>query len=190
MALTHIMEDLETRGTAPGCAIVSIGMAAFTLGSSRSALLDDGFYVIVNYAEQEKLGLHIHDRGPDNTESWWQKQSPEAREAYELSKAGKGVPLVEALEMRNAYIRKHMPSVCVWGNGADFDNAIMAAIYHRAEMRSAQGSFQGRCYRTVKNMAKDVKMVRSGTHHNALDDARSQAQHLIDICQRYKWSPA
>lgn len=180
--LTHIMEDLETRGTVPGCAIVSIGLQAFC--PARSSLLDDGFYVVVNYDSQEELGLHISDDGPNSTEAWWQKQSPEARRAYDISCGNTDeecVSLVEALEMRNEYIRKHMPSVCVWGNGADFDNAIMAALYHAAGVKPAQGAFQGRCYRTVKNMAKHVKMQRSGTHHNALDDARSQALHLMDI---------
>jgi inhibitor of KinA sporulation pathway (predicted exonuclease) len=33
----------------------------------------------------------------------------------------------------------------------------------------------------VKNLHPEITMNRTGTHHNALDDARNQAQHLIDI---------
>jgi inhibitor of KinA sporulation pathway (predicted exonuclease) len=40
-----------------------------------------------------------------------------------------------------------------------------------------------RCYRTVKNQYPDVKLTRTGTYHNALDDARTQAEHLVQICQ-------
>lgn len=181
--LTHVMEDLETRGTVPGCAIVSIGLAAFRTDPPMAGLLDDGFYTVVNFKEQEALGLHV-STGPNSTEEWWAGQSAEARVAYLASVEGRGVSLVEALEMRNDYIRTHMPSVCVWGNGADFDNAIMAALHHAAGVKAAQGSYQGRCYRTVKNMAKHVKMERGGVHHNALDDAKSQALHLIAITQR------
>jgi exodeoxyribonuclease VIII len=36
-----------------------------------------------------------------------------------------------------------------------------------------------RCYRTVKSLYPDVKLERVGTHHNAVDDAESQARHLI-----------
>jgi hypothetical protein len=34
-------------------------------------------------------------------------------------------------------------------------------------------------------MYPSVKLVRTGTHHNAVDDAESQAVHLIDICKTY-----
>jgi exodeoxyribonuclease VIII len=41
--------------------------------------------------------------------------------------------------------------------------------------------WKDKCYRTVKGMYPDVKMERSGTHHNALDDAFYQTLHLIAI---------
>lgn len=37
-----------------------------------------------------------------------------------------------------------------------------------------------RCYRTLKARS-ELKIARTGTHHNALDDAKSQALHLITI---------
>lgn len=181
--LTHIMEDLETLGTAPGCGIVSIGMTAFT---PEAGLLDEGFYCVVDATRQireVKLGGYgLHES--EDTKEWWQRQSPAAKEAYDKAMSGHAMDLREGLMRRSDYIRRHQPSVCVWGNGADFDNAIMAAIHHALEFGSAQGPFQGRCYRTVKNMAKHVKTVRSGVHHNALDDAKFQAEHLIEIVRR------
>jgi len=33
----------------------------------------------------------------------------------------------------------------------------------------------------MKNMFSGVNMKREGIHHNALDDAKSQALHLIEI---------
>jgi inhibitor of KinA sporulation pathway (predicted exonuclease) len=40
--------------------------------------------------------------------------------------------------------------------------------------------YNDRCYRTLKAMYPHIKMPkRTGTHHNALDDAISQVNHLI-----------
>lgn len=33
----------------------------------------------------------------------------------------------------------------------------------------------------MKALHSEIKMVRTGIHHNALDDAQSQAEHLISI---------
>jgi exodeoxyribonuclease VIII len=41
--------------------------------------------------------------------------------------------------------------------------------------------WKDKCYRTVKGIWKDIKLDRVGTHHNALHDAESQAEHLIAI---------
>jgi inhibitor of KinA sporulation pathway (predicted exonuclease) len=71
----------------------------------------------------------------------------------------------------------------VWGNGADFDNPILAAAYRATGISQGWKPYNGRCYRTIKNLAPQVRLVRTGTHHNALDDARAQAQHLLDIVE-------
>jgi exodeoxyribonuclease VIII len=47
-----------------------------------------------------------------------------------------------------------------------------------------------RCYRTVKNMRKDIVLERAGTHHNALADAESQAVHLMAILKATKGTEA
>jgi hypothetical protein len=51
-------------------------------------------------------------------------------------------------------------------------------------------SYNSRCYRTVKQQFPDITIVRSGTHHNALDDARAQAAHMVGICQTRGWKLA
>ena len=38
-----------------------------------------------------------------------------------------------------------------------------------------------RCYRTLKGLLPAIELERSGTHHNALDDAITQARHLQKI---------
>ena len=72
-------------------------------------------------------------------------------------------------------------SIGVWGNGASFDNVILSESYYRAAILRPWPFWKDRCYRTIKTIYPDVELVRSGTHHNALDDARTQAEHLIAI---------
>lgn len=71
----------------------------------------------------------------------------------------------------------------VWGNGAAFDNVILRRAYERTSRESMKAPWphwNDRCYRTIKGLyGHQVKIERTGTHHHALDDAASQARHLI-----------
>ncbi|MDV7397059.1 3'-5' exoribonuclease, partial [Arthrospira platensis SPKY1] len=70
----------------------------------------------------------------------------------------------------------------LWGNGADFDNPILKSCYAAIDADVPFKPWAGRCYRTVKNIPGMPKINRNhGTHHNALDDARNQALHLIEM---------
>jgi hypothetical protein len=71
----------------------------------------------------------------------------------------------------------------IWGNGASFDNAILAELYRVAKHPSPWEYWNDRCYRTLKNLYKQVvpPPERKGTHHNALDDAVFQAEHAVSI---------
>jgi exodeoxyribonuclease VIII len=75
-----------------------------------------------------------------------------------------------------------LPNDCkLWGNGASFDNAILANAYAALKMEQPWAFWNDRCYRTIKAMHPKQKQQHLGTHHNALDDAISQAEHLIAI---------
>lgn len=67
----------------------------------------------------------------------------------------------------------------LWGNGSDFDNVILASAYRSCNLEVPWKFWNNRCYRTVKALRPDIKIHRSGTYHNALDDAVSQAEHLM-----------
>jgi inhibitor of KinA sporulation pathway (predicted exonuclease) len=71
--------------------------------------------------------------------------------------------------------------VSIWGNGANFDNPLLACAYEAVDVKPYYKFWNERCYRTVKNQYPDIKLERTGTYHNALDDARSQAEQ---ICQK------
>lgn len=188
MKLAHkdIMIDLETLGTVPGCAIVSIG----AIGFDEFGVAERGFYRAIEVGAWDEPGLTaeglLKDGGhPQGTIEFWKRQSDEARAVFSDPGA---VPLQRALSELARYISDH-GSPRIWGNGADFDNPIIAVAAHKVGLdpKNIWKPFNGRCYRTVKNQFKDVKLVRQGTYHNALDDARSQAAHLVEICKTRGW---
>jgi hypothetical protein len=93
-----------------------------------------------------------------------------------------GVHLAEALREFSKFIEfTGGRDILLWGNGAAFDNVILASAYRALRLTPPWKFYNDRCYRTMKAAYSDVKMPRTGTHHNALDDAISQANHLIEI---------
>jgi exodeoxyribonuclease VIII len=79
------------------------------------------------------------------------------------------------------FLSRYGEDVKIWGNGASFDNVILANAYRRNDLNIPWKYYNDRCYRTMKSLAPHIKMEREGTHHNALSDAISQANHLIRI---------
>lgn len=162
----HVMVDLETLGTRPHDCILSIGAVEFDLvdGIGRE------FYTTIDPVASKNLGF----KATVSTLEWWSKQSVEAREA---AFKGEKHP-EEALRMFTAWL----PSdVVLWGNGSDFDNVLLSAAYDRLGFPTPWKFWNNRCYRTMKNLLKGPPLERVGDHHNALDDAKSQANHLIAL---------
>lgn len=58
---------------------------------------------------------------------------------------------------------------------------MLASAYRRDGSKTPWRYTNDRCYRTIKSLYPHIPMERTGTHHNAADDAASQAAHLIAI---------
>lgn len=164
--IKHIMIDFETLSTHPNAAVLSLGAVAFT----KDGLTGEEFYVNIDGQDCVNLGLHVLQATVD----WWATQSQEAKDALEADKK----PLLEALTLFSAWVRT-VEGSHLWGNGADFDNPILKSCYAVLDADTPFKPFNGRCYRTIKNIPGMPKMERKGTHHNALHDARNQAEHLL-----------
>jgi len=175
--MLDIMIDLETRGNKPGCAILSIGAVAFD--PVEQTIDEDGFYRVVSRASCKKAKLH---EDPE-TMAWWGKQSEAAQIVLAESEAKSALTLKDALLDLNLYLTSFGPArkIRIWGNGADFDNAILCLCYQAAGVQMPWDFWNNRCFRTFKNLAPHIKVGRSGTYHNALDDARTQAEHALKI---------
>lgn len=187
------MVDLETGGTVAGCAVFSIGAVYF---DPITGSLGDEKYIIVRdlNREQERLyGLHYSTQGENSTMAWWAKQSPEARAIFGPSGDWAApdchpdaVPLDQAIiQLHDFVLGGPRRNVRVWGNGADFDNPIIAVAARQAGVKHPYAPFNGRCYRTIKELCPDIKIERDkGIHHNALADAKNQALHMARVVQR------
>lgn len=177
--MRDVMVDLETLGTVPGCVILSIGAVAF---SQEDGLDAQGFYCVLHRPSCEEAFLSVD---PD-TVRWWQNQNEEARAVLEQSMdAARSLPLAKGLERLNSYLGRFggRGDVRLWGNGSDFDNALLSVAYDAAKVTPAWSYRNNRCYRTLKNLASELKLERQGTHHDAFDDACNQARHLLQILE-------
>lgn len=164
---THIMLDLETLGTKPGSVIVSIGAVKF-----NNYEITSSFYERIDPESCVAVGLKIDIP----TVMWWLQQENAAR--LEITKPGKN--LCEVLNSFAVWVG--CDEVEVWGNGAAFDNVLLSNAYTSAGVKCPWNFWNDRCYRTIKNMHPEVPMrTLIGTHHNALDDAKTQTLHLMDI---------
>lgn len=194
--LTHVMTDLETLGTVPGCVAFSVGMVEMDLVNLK---LGREFECIINVDSSLDHYLREDDPAdPNGATAWWAKQSEEAKMTLTAARAGEGLALPEACEKMNQWWRalNLKSKIRLWGNGADFDNPILRVMFDAAKVAPYPGGYGGRCYRTVKNMEElfpelkffklDRERHRTGTHHKALDDAKSQALHLMENVARIR----
>lgn len=174
--MTHnIMVDLETLGSTPGCSILSIGAIAF---DPSIGVGDRTFEIVINRQSCRDAGLHEDA----DTLAWWDKQSPAARAVLAQAELLSTAPLGEALSLFDAFVADHgARTVRIWGNGSDFDNAILAAAYRAAGLTPCWSFWNNRCYRTLKNLRPEIKLDRHGLHHRAIDDAISQAHHAVRL---------
>ena len=184
--MNNFMTDLETLGVTPGCVILSIGVIAFDPFAKKveDIFADDGARIIVNKQSCLDHLLHVDE----STETWWAGQGAAAKKVLDEAKTG-GLLLPDALNEMVTYVSEHTNpnTALIWGNGADFDNPILNVAARHCLM-SLPWKWGNRCYRTVKNLHeflvpnfKAPPLMRTGTYHDCLDDARNQAVHMWDV---------
>lgn len=172
--MLDVMLDLETLGIGPGCSVLSIGAMPF---DHVGKFIGPGFYRVISRASCLGFGL-VED---PNTLKWWEEQSETARDI--LNPPVLDVEdLFTVLRDLGGFLSDISPidGVRVWGNGADFDNAILAHCYRTIGLPVPWPHKGNRCYRTLKALCPNVpKPEAEGVPHHALDDARNQARHAV-----------
>ena len=176
----HIMLDLETMGTSPDAAIVSIGAMEMDFQNFKTG---STFYRAIRL-ESSMRGGGVVDGA---TIMWWLKQNDPTR----LALYDGAVYIGEALSdfewfLRNSCMRSGYDSVFVWGNGAGYDNVVLRRAYERIDKSTPWHYRNDRCFRTLLAIAAPELQEQwraralSGAHH-ALEDATAQANMLLKI---------
>jgi exodeoxyribonuclease VIII len=168
---TRVCVDLESLGTRPGSIITSIGATKF----DENGPYGEPFYMRIDMQSCVDAGLLIDV----DTVKWWMKQSEDARAEFQKA----SFPITDVLKDLTAWMLQDLKLgsfLELWGNGANFDNNLLGEAYRRCGLTQPWMFWNDRCYRTLKAMYPHIKMpARVGAHHNALDDAISQVNHLI-----------
>lgn len=151
------MIDIETLGTQPGCVIVSIGAVHF---DERG--LERDFYMSVDIESCQEAGLTIDA----NTLSWWLDQSSEAQKELQG-----GHDLRETLLEYSLFHEGN-----IWANAPTFDCSIVRYAYEAVDLEPPWRFWEERCYRTIKELGLTLSIPHGGIEHNALDDAKAQAE--------------
>ncbi len=177
--MNHVMVDLETLGTDPDCAFISIGAVKFNPFTGEIDKVDS-FYRRVDWESA------IENRSVKaSTLKWWLQQSESAR--IEVCKDGYALPRVLE-EFRNWF-----PSGgVIWGNGATFDVSILQDAYKRNfYLKTAPWEFWNvHDVRTICALAEGIIDKKSvpfeGIPHYALDDAIHQAKYVSTMWQKLR----
>lgn len=177
---SHIMIDIETAGTKPGCVVLSIGAAEFV---PLTGDILGTFYTTINFKDSVTRGLVVDP----STWTWWQDQDAEVRkEAF-----GGERMLPDAMIEFEVWVRDRKHVKNFWSQGSDFDFPILQAAYwDTSPARFPIPYYQRRDTRSLYAVAADIAGVdtelfrkRGDDYHNALGDVKHQIR-CVHECYR------
>lgn len=170
---TDIHVDIETLGTRADSIILSIGAC---LRDPRTKALRT-FYIVID--------PHQPDRHVDEaTVAWW--DMPDQAEAKALLLDADKHPLRTALSEFARWLRMSVPEEgdrVMWGNGSDFDNAILAHAFSTNGLPVPWAFWNNESLRTLRRIEarlcsqlrrNTTSRVRPSVAHSALADAEAQ----------------
>jgi hypothetical protein len=170
----HLMLDLETLSTQSNAMIVGLGAVVIEDTATKDMTVVGSYRAAVNPSlgniPQDKF--HIDP----STVLWWLRQSPKARKLIYSA----DTPLPVALEEFSSFVGMIKPTY-IWGNGASFDNLILANAYKILGLKQPWTYKQDMCYRTFKNLKPLILMNVIEEPHTAYGDAYNQALHLYQL---------
>lgn len=171
--MQHLMIDIESLSTKPNGVILSIGAVFF----DETGLGAD-FYQNIDLESSMEAGFEI-DAG---TVYFWLKQSSEAGAVLDNKK----LHYVDAIYSFMEFLCENCDTetVKVWGNSPSFDLVMLKNYVNKADIFEHTESelwkfYNERDFRTAVDIYK-CKRVKPNVAHNALEDAKAQAQTLIN----------
>lgn len=177
MSDIHVMLDLETLGTKLNSVIVAIGAVKFNI---KTGEIVSEFYSPIDPETCQAIGMTI-----DASTVWWwlHPDRHEARVAL-LADEYRNDIFNALSDFTTWYGDEETP---IWGNGCMFDNQMMELAYERTNQPCPWTYKENRDYRTIKNLlGASYQKPPTALAHHALEDAKWQAQHLVNILNHNK----
>lgn len=165
--MQHVMIDIETMGTVPGSAIVSIG--AYNLHTKGE------FYTIISLESNFKYRMSVD--GP--TMEWWVGQGEEAKNLFKFKDKA---PLDGALQSLVDWL-PDKKELGIWGNGSVFDITLLEVALRRVNIPIPWNYGKIFDLRTIAMLYPEIKKPKNYLAHNSLADAKCQGiwlQQMLD----------
>lgn len=170
--MPHVMIDLETLGTTPDSAFISLGACVFDPSTGSI-----GKEFSMNFEWSSACEGRVID---PQTVRWWLTQSKEAQNSlFSLPDHG----FVGGLWAFQRWFRDY--GGVPWSNGATFDIVMMEHAFRQHDIPCPWKHWDIRDTRTLESLSKVNRksIVREGVHHSALDDAKYQAKYISIMYQ-------
>lgn len=170
--MQDLMIDFETLGTNPDTTVISVGCVFFNPDTGQKG---PTFYMAFEIDGQMKKGRTIDA----STLKWWMGQSGGAKKVFNEQAKPAEVVLSTFAQWCKANCGKK--TLMPWGNGATFDISIMENLFSQYQLDCPWMYYNVMDLRTFRRfLANNAKIEKKGTNHNALDDANSQADFVIE----------
>jgi hypothetical protein len=172
--MNDIMIDLETLDTEPTSVIISVGACLFDI---EKKTIPSTFYMAAEIQEQMNQGRTMSA----DTIKFWMNQNAAAQHVFNE----KAKPMAEVLKTFVFWLNSvgNKKDRKVWGNGSTFDISIMENLFTMYKIEKPWSYNAVMDLRTFKRfVGKGEQIPKPLIPHNALEDAKTQAQYVIDKC--------
>lgn len=175
--MNHIMIDIETMGTEPGCAIISIAAIRFDLDGNIGASLSINN---INLKSNISIGLKMEI----DSVLWWMRQGESAKKILEQNLDGMSInqALLELSFFIKKVIDEYPTRYRIWAQSPRFDLAILSVAYTACDLNKPWSYKHELDTRTINYLNPDIqrKHVYSGIHHDPYYDGINQIEILCE----------
>lgn len=171
------MIDFETLGNGTNKCICQVGALYF---DKISGALGDEFTANIDAASHETFGGRLDAA----TVYWWLEQSDEARKSILNNRESIDVVFIRLNEFLSKATR-------IWSH-ATFDFVTLTETMKQLRIKPSFGYKKGLDLRTLTYLGgvKVDSVLRTGIHHNALDDCKFQVKYAVAALNAIKTSKA
>lgn len=165
------MLDFETLDVADCPVILSMGAVVFN---------ENGIVDCISEKIDQQSCLDLGCTISESTLKWWEEQSTEAHKAAFGGKTNIGYAMGMLVGLFSKYECEE-----IWSAGALADIRWANNILIKLNLEKPWKYHKEMCFRTFRKYMHQIDFEKSGTVHNALDDAINQAKYWIKV-QNYK----